>query len=104
MTDYEIDPAVYQAVDRGIKLLDRTIPNWREKIDLTDLDLASSQHCVLGQVEGHSFYSGMQLLFKDTYTEAPANVQSKLAARYGFDTGYFATYDELQEVWEERLS
>jgi hypothetical protein len=105
MNDQEIDPAVYWVVDRGIKLLDQRIPNWREKIDLTTLDLASSQWCVLGQVEGHSFYEGMRLLFEDSYIEATTNEQSRLAARYGFDVdGLVLDYDSLQEVWEERLS
>jgi hypothetical protein len=105
MNDQEIDPAVYIAVDRGIKLLDESIPNWREKIDLTDLDLASASRCVLGQVsDGHSFYEGMRLLFEDSYIEATTNEQSRLAARYGFDVDGLVLYDSLQEVWEERLS
>lgn len=104
MTDEEIDPAVYLAVDRGIRRLDERIPNWREKINLTALDLASSHWCVLGQVEGHSFYKGMELLFGDAYTKAPTYQQSRLAARYGFDVDPVLDYDSLQEVWEERLS
>lgn len=104
MTDEEIDEAVYLAVDRGIKLLDQTIPNWREKINLTDLDLMSASRCVLGQVEGRSFYKGMALLFGDVYIEATSYEQARLAALYGFDVWGLVDYDDLQEVWEERLS
>lgn len=38
------------AVAKGATLLDRKMPNWHQKIDLSRLDLANGEACVLGQL------------------------------------------------------
>jgi hypothetical protein len=42
-----------QAVARGVKLLDRTTPDWFIKVDTDTLDLGNTILCVLGQVYGN---------------------------------------------------
>jgi hypothetical protein len=42
-----------QAVARGVKLLDKTTPDWFTKVDADTLDLRSTILCVLGQVYGN---------------------------------------------------
>jgi hypothetical protein len=39
-------------VKRGVKLLDRKVPNWRSKIDLKEFDITHCAKCVLGQILG----------------------------------------------------
>ncbi len=41
-----------QEVERGIQLLDKRNPGWREKFNPDTLNLASMFHCTLGQVYG----------------------------------------------------
>lgn len=43
------------AVQRGVELLDRKRPNWRERINLSHLDMSSLHNCVLGQLTGFVF-------------------------------------------------
>lgn len=39
-----------EAVDRGVELLDRKVPSWREHIDLAEFDLSSTRNCIVGQL------------------------------------------------------
>ena len=41
-----------QAVTDGIKLLNKQFPRWKRRIKLEKLHMASSQHCILGQLYG----------------------------------------------------
>ena len=39
---------IRQRVEKGAAWLDRERPGWRDRIDLSNLDLGSGRHCVLG--------------------------------------------------------
>ena len=89
--------------DHGIALLDERGPaDWRSKIDLNVLDMASSSTCVLGQLYG-SYVMGQN----------PLGLMSVQAAiRSGFqvpfdDAGSHeerdAWYTQLTESWREAL-
>lgn len=63
-------------VKRGIKLLDRVRPGWRQKIDPLRLDMDRGCDCILGQIEGH-YYDALS-----NWPELNNRVES--AAEYGF--------------------
>lgn len=90
-------------VDNGVHLLDEKIPNWREQIDLTTLDLADFDLCVLGQLAHHAdlepfkygYYNAGLLMLGINETEAK---------RYGFDIGIHDSraWATLNEEWQVR--
>ena len=41
---------VTEAVDRGVELLDRKVPGWREHINLEDFSIESTSNCIVGQL------------------------------------------------------
>jgi hypothetical protein len=77
-------------VAAGIKLLDSRKPGWRSKIVMDELDLASCDVCVLGQVFG-SYDTGKYDLGLDSYA----------TKEYGFNTDYSMT--ELTQAWKDAL-
>jgi hypothetical protein len=77
-------------VAAGIKLLDSKKPGWRSKIVMDELDLASCDVCVLGQVFG-SYDSGKYTLGLDSYDTKD----------YGFNTDY--SMSELTKAWKDAL-
>ena len=94
-------------IDRGVLFLDETVPNWREQIDMTSLELDAPSHCVLGQVFGswgtgtcavYEFEADSELLDPDsddvTYTA------------YGFEHDTYAgiSYEDLQDAWERVIA
>lgn len=50
MTDAQI---YHEAVARGVEFLDRTLPGWRNTIDLQRLDMKNGCACILGQAYEH---------------------------------------------------
>jgi len=80
-----MDEPVSVRVARGVALLDELGPDgWRDRVDLSTLNLMSTEDCVLGQVYGtdddpEGWYLGEDAL----------NIHSGVsAARYGFDVPY----------------
>lgn len=43
-------PWPYDAVARGMALLDEKVPGWRKRIDLSTLDLSDPSFCIAGQL------------------------------------------------------
>lgn len=39
-----------EAVDRGVELLDRKVPGWRDLIDTEEFALESTRNCIVGQL------------------------------------------------------
>lgn len=74
-------------VAQGVQLLDQNVPNWRDKINVDNLDLGSCSICVLGQVFG-DYNDGLNALGVDGYD-------------YGFNTT--GSYASLKEAWVEAL-
>jgi hypothetical protein len=62
----EMRTRIVESVKRGVALLDEKVPDWRSKIDLATLDMNDTDHCVVGQVTGDFFYTGMKRLFPAT--------------------------------------
>lgn len=90
MTDYTAKVAA------GIKFLDSKVSsgkvpaNWRDKIKLEDLDLASCGVCVLGQLFG-DYSDGKYALDIDNYDTKD----------YGFNTDY--DFQQLTAAWKDAL-
>jgi hypothetical protein len=97
-------PWPYDAVARGVALLDEKVPGWRERIKLGELALQDCRRCVLGQVYGH-FERGCLALDLDE-DENPW-----LVGRYGFclpnisvDTPAVSRYVVLTAAWREAIA
>lgn len=71
---------------RGIELLDRQVPGWREKIDWNELSMGHCKKCILGQLFGH-FDKGVRKL------------AIKTPSPFGFNT--VGSYVALTELWRE---
>ena len=115
---------VSDRVDRGIALLDATIPAWEERVTLPELSLSSMCNCVLGQVFAveakqtwtDGFDYGVEYLAEVIADDEDARFYSDDhemidGAYYGFDA--LPTYDrkinrqdfaELQAEWEKRIA
>lgn len=53
--------SVIDEVKKGIALLDSKVEGWRERIDVSKLDMASGDSCIVGQVFG-SYGVGLDAL------------------------------------------
>lgn len=51
-----------ERVARGVELLDRETPRWRERIDVETLDMHSVYRCIIGQVFCVGYNVGLEML------------------------------------------
>jgi hypothetical protein len=88
-----IELSIAERVAAGVKYLDENVHDWLDKIELTELDMASDCSCVIGQVIG--MYD-MVLDEHPFFDKAPVRLISmEEGARLGFDsTGRAATRDD----------
>lgn len=84
MTDIVTD-TVAERVALGVALLDEKCPDWVNRIDLSRLDIASCNRCILGQLFG-DFGRGYEPL--DIWTAEP----------YGFMPEY-EQIEAMQAEW-----
>lgn len=91
------------AIDQGIELFNRAVPGWRNSINLSTLDMSSEHGCVVAQVTGMSYHSGLSVL----------GVRLDRADNYGFSIQWNPKtsiaedeekYAELTIAWKEKLS
>lgn len=82
-----------QRVKRGIKLLEKKIPNWRTVLRRHEdqFDFADGAHCVLGTLEHYSKRMKQLPLterekFRDTFDRAYTRLGIDNPAAYGFDS------------------
>lgn len=90
-------PWPYDARDRGIELLDKQRPGWRDQVDPQRLAMGSDLTCVLGQVFG-DFCEGLKALGLDPMTRDDA-YYGFVTPRYRLDNGYF----RLSAAWREAI-
>ncbi len=91
-------PWPYDAVARGVALLDEKVPGWREKINVETLDMGDYCICVLGQQFG-DFGEGLSNLGFDLG-------DADLARNYGFQRLAGHSDDEYQaltDAWREAI-
>jgi hypothetical protein len=114
-TTTPVDIPIANRVRRGIAWLDENAPLWRDELDLSTLDIADSNDCVLGQVfqvdainaahdRGH-YWSGFEyVLDSDRFTDDDgAPLSEAWAARHGFEAT-LESYAELERAWRHMLS
>lgn len=84
-------PSTEDCVLRGEALLTLHVPDWRSDVNPADLDMSTTEWCVLGQVF-MGYDAGLSAL----------NIDRHDSAYYGFDA-YQAAYDELTDAWLDVL-
>jgi hypothetical protein len=95
---------VDERIGKGIALLDERIPNWRERIDLTSLDLGDTTQCVLGEVFAENYDPEVYISpfgYGIEYLGIAHNPST-----YAFDNGIegaYIPYRELTEAWKVAL-
>lgn len=92
-------------VAKGVALLDEKKPGWVGLINLADLQLCSSEHCVLGQTYG-DYWNGLREL---GFYDEDMNVIRVDDADYGFDAyeqkyGRGPEFSALQAEWVRVLA
>ncbi len=103
-TEVIFTPWPYDAVARGMALLDEKVPGWRERIELRDLDMTDCQLCVLGQIFG-DYMDGLD----EVLPEALIALGRDIEADAGFEllhAGRDATgrYAVLADAWREAIA
>ncbi len=89
-----------EAVKRGVVLLDSKIKDWRSKINLTWLDMNSSDTCILGQIYG-SYYAGCEALG----LSRPDTDQGVIdTINYGFTIDNRVSNRPLTYIWRDACS
>lgn len=73
---------------RGIELLDRQVPDWRDRIDWERLDTGTCTLCIMGQ------------LFGD-YSDGLKRLDLSYEASFGFGFNVQGTFDQLTELWRQ---
>lgn len=88
-----------ERIELGAKWLDMTKPDWKDKIDLSILDMDDSKHCIIGQVFGNFNTVRGKVLSEST------------VEKYGFiyhdhedDDDTDNEINELTEAWKEYLN
>lgn len=77
-------PDLVGNVERGLKMLDKELgPEWVKKVDSDVLDLADSEHCVVGQLAIKSMLNGPLDGYSDGLEKLPTAVQTR-PDRFGF--------------------
>lgn len=85
-----------EAVSNGAALLDARVPGWRDRVDVTTLNLGSCEHCTLGQLFG-DYDAGRRFLELDDVPES----NNARAALYGFSLPLDDVfYDDRPAHWD----
>lgn len=103
--------SVRDRVDRGVELLDAEVPDWRDRVHPTHLDLSNCSTCLLGQVfdEGpfavqSGYHIGQRVLGISGAVRTDRGLASE-ASWYGFmATHGELSYAPLRAEWLRRLS
>lgn len=87
-------------VARGMALLDKERPGWRERIDVAKLDLSSCYACVLGQLAGE-YRTGANRLDIHEEDDRPDH-NARLLGFWG--EGFTPGWRALTRVWRRGLA
>jgi len=74
-------------VERGVKVLDKVVPGWSDKINLIELNLARANSCVVGQLALQELLNGATGYFDGIkwLKEQKAIAKDKEDSFYGFN-------------------
>ena len=95
----EHDEWMRENVDRGIKILDRQLPLWRQKINIESLNMIDGECCIIGQLFGE-YSKGL-----DELDELEDDHIHCLAQYFGFalNTREPEYWKYLRDIWIEAL-
>jgi hypothetical protein len=89
MNDRDFHTSLHTAaVTRGAEFLDRAFPGWEARVNLDDLNMASADHCIAGQVFGD--YVALETRYGMDLTERRER---------GFTGGPHDSFDDLCAAW-----
>lgn len=82
---------IKERVDAGVKWLDETHPNWRDRVNVDILDMYSDSSCILGQMFSQ-------------YAYAREILGGRFCTEHGFSSDDPSEYHELTKEWKGRLT
>ena len=92
-----------ERVRKGAKLLDQTVPGWRDRIDIESVQIGECENCVLAQL-----WSGADIPYFTACAELKLHSRRSRVA-HGFlgaqqaSKEYYKSCDELTECWRSEL-
>lgn len=96
-------------VRRGVALLDADMPGWRDRIDLTTLEITDPCHCVIGQVYGVGEQMSPASFFRRSFSAEIKRLTGDVREgyKYGFDVNdsdyECGDMQRLQTTWTREL-
>lgn len=106
-----------ERIERGIDLLDRTVPGWDESIEVRNLDLGSPSHCVIGQAADRIMEALRGLAYRPHGTQRyeyatgveALGLNSRIAqVSHGFEVSQAKRHDygyhDMTEAWCDALA
>lgn len=100
-----------EAVNRGVELLDRHLPDgvmWPHRVDLDELNMSDWRWCVLGQLYDGDYATGTSELTRATNDTVHGWLT--FGVRHGFEIsagdgvyGTLSDYSTLRDVWRDRI-
>lgn len=104
-------PPIPDRVQAGVELLDRELPGWEHRIDLSDLDMSSGCGCVLGQLFSAEWASALVSEEDDPYHYALRQLHElDCTQALAFDVLHWddedlveADYERLTAAWRNRI-
>jgi hypothetical protein len=110
-----ISPTLRERIEKGAAWLNKVKPEWRDLVDISDLDLASGFYCVLGQVfhdeaEEYGYADGFDYAIGYVVPVPPASAFNQNRAawmeEHGFDLRYVPSIDyrPLTATWQRYLT
>ena len=117
MSDDVVTPeTLAERVARGVAFLEMTMPDWREHIDVSTLDMGSTDLCVLGQLAprwpgltdtGYVNYTDVKYTLRWDANNVRAHGFERAVVQDGADgwiAGYAEDYGDLTAEWRRVLT
>jgi len=95
-TEVTFTPWPYDAVARGVALLDKKVPGWRSMVDLDELDVTGFCSSPLGQIGG-DYVKGAKMV---GLVIGPSTVEHGFYLE-GDEPG---TFEDLNDAWREAIA
>lgn len=106
--DFNNQEIIVNRVERGVSWLDAHVPDWIDKVEVIELQMADPCRCILGQVFGDEAdpepygYSGFDIGLDKAYETDPDGLDESAtgwAVDHGFDADIDWEYSALAEEW-----
>lgn len=90
----------------GAKFLDERVPGWADRIDLTELDIHSSETCVLGQLYEHILPGAQMQQDSSPFVESvlALGLEDEEVTGLGFGSEDAKLYPHLTSAWKDEVA